>query len=156
MSTTADRAVKASPTGGLRPALTALPAHRPALKLYLAASRYRLHAGCTPTNGPDRVGLAADTVLTKPAPSGMPIPGMRHGDLLWLLDVALTGWDRPQPTVTEVTLDEDPYPRVWRFPSVGTLLRAFVSQALPSRWPSPHAQPDVRALGNTNLVPRSD
>ena len=67
-----DRALKASPTGGLRPALTALPPIDPALKLSFDPSASRLHPHRNRTNSPNRVGLAADTALTKPAPSGMP------------------------------------------------------------------------------------
>ena len=68
-----DRAVKASPTGGLRPALTALPITDHPPRLYLDASRTQLTPAAHQTNGPNRVGLTADTVLTKPAPSGMPL-----------------------------------------------------------------------------------
>jgi len=56
--------------------LTALPARRPASRLYLDAPRLPPGPPAHRTKDPDRVGLAADTVLTKPAPSGMPFPGV--------------------------------------------------------------------------------
>jgi hypothetical protein len=58
----------------LRDLIDAFTEEIEAPELYLDASGHEPNAGGHRTNHPNRVGLAADTALTKPAPSGMPVP----------------------------------------------------------------------------------
>jgi hypothetical protein len=56
----------------LRDLIDAFTEEIEAPELYLDASGHEPNAGGHRTNHPNRVGLAADTALTRPAPSGMP------------------------------------------------------------------------------------
>ena len=78
-----DRAVKASPTGGLRPALTALHAHHPALEAVPPRVPLRLHAPPAADKRPESSRPGGRHSLDKTRSFRNAVPGRGRGAPRW-------------------------------------------------------------------------